>query len=159
MADSAVLSPGEQAFLRGLNQRSVRYMLVGMSAALMQGARGATEDIDLWFQTTADPAIGEAAKEAGGFFYPGAFGMRPPSFGGDELSDRFDVVLRASGLESFEVEYLNSVELEIDGIPVRVLRLDRILVSKEAAGRPKDLAQIPALKEAMLASAETLDED
>lgn len=156
MADSAVLSAGEQAFLLGLNQRSVRYLFVGMSAALMQGARGATEDIDLWFESTADPAIAEAAKDAGGFFYPGAFGMRPPAFGGDELSDRFDVVLRASGLGSFEQEYLNSVELQIDAIPVRVLRLDRILASKEAAGRPKDLAQIPALKEAILASFKTL---
>jgi hypothetical protein len=56
MADSA-LSEGELRFLRALNARGVRFLLVGMSGALVQGARGATEDIDLWFESTALGAI------------------------------------------------------------------------------------------------------
>jgi hypothetical protein len=32
---------------------------------------------------------------------------------------------------------------------MRVLGLERIIVSKKAAGRPKDLAAIPALEEAL----------
>jgi hypothetical protein len=39
----------------------------------------------------------------------------------------------------------------VDGIPLRVLGLRRILASKRAAGRKKDLAVIPALKEALVA--------
>lgn len=49
MADSDALTPAERKLLYELLQRGVRFMLVGMSAALLQGARGATEDIDLWF--------------------------------------------------------------------------------------------------------------
>lgn len=67
-ADRDFLDEGERAFLLALNSLGVRYLLVGMSAALLQGARGATEDIDLWFESTADPRIGEAARQAGGFW-------------------------------------------------------------------------------------------
>jgi hypothetical protein len=79
------------------------------------------------------------------------FGMRPPALGGDVLGDRFDVVILASGLRPFADEYAESVALEIEGVPLRVLPLPRILVSKRAAGRPKDLAQIPAIEEAIAA--------
>ncbi len=37
----------------------------------------------------------------------------------------------------------------MDGVTLPVLRLERIIVSKRAAGRAKDLAAIPALEEAL----------
>jgi hypothetical protein len=43
-----LLSESERRFLLALNELGVRYLIVGMSAALLQGARGATEDVDLW---------------------------------------------------------------------------------------------------------------
>jgi hypothetical protein len=150
MADS-VLTDAEAGFLRALNDLGIRYMLVGMSGALLQGARGATDDIDIWFETIADERIAEAARRVGGFWVSGAFGMRPPALGGAVLGDRFDVVILMHGLRSFDEEYSGSLALEIDGVRVRVLPLARILASKKAAGRPKDLAQIPALQEAMAA--------
>lgn len=55
--DQDFLSEGERAFLLALNRLGVRYLLVGMSAALLQGARGATEDVDIWFESTDDPRI------------------------------------------------------------------------------------------------------
>jgi hypothetical protein len=61
MADS-ILTDGERRLLVELERRGVRYLVVGMSAALLQGARGATEDIDLWFEDLADPRIGEAVR-------------------------------------------------------------------------------------------------
>jgi predicted nucleotidyltransferase len=60
-------------------------------------------------------------------------------------------VLTASGLESFDREFGDAREYEIDGIRVRVLPLERVIVSKRAAKRPKDSAQIPIL-EATLAA-------
>ena len=65
MADSA-LQPAEREFLRILNELGVRYMIVGVTAASMQGARVATEDIDLWFEDISDRRIGEAARSVGG---------------------------------------------------------------------------------------------
>jgi hypothetical protein len=157
MADF-VLSEAERDFLRALNESGVRFMLVGMSGALLQGARGSTEDLDIWFESTAHPGIGEAARRVGGFWASGAFGMRPPALGGAGLGDRFDVVLFLHGLGSFEDEYAHAVSGQIDGIPIRLLPLKRILASKRAAGRAKDLAQTPALEEA-IAALEALGDD
>jgi hypothetical protein len=74
--------------------------------------------------------------------------MQPPTFGG-RIGDRFDVVLTMSGLGSFEDEYRGAKSLAIDGVPVRVLPLRRIIASKRAADRPKDRAALPALEAAL----------
>jgi len=147
MVDSA-LEPAEKTFLETLADLGVRYLIVGVSAASMQGARIATEDIDLWLADPSDPRIGEAARRAGGIWVPGHFGMQPPTLGG-KLGDRFDVVLTMSGLEDFESEYARSKAADLEGIRVRLLPLDRIIVSKRAANRPKDRAALPALEAAL----------
>jgi len=38
-----------------------------MSGALLKGARGLTEDVDLWFENLSDPRLDQAA---GGFYMP-----------------------------------------------------------------------------------------
>ncbi len=65
--------------------------------------------------------------------------------------ERIDTVLTAHGLDSFAAEYDRALDFGIDGIPIRVLPLDRIIHSKRSTGRPKDLAALPAL-EATLAA-------
>lgn len=152
MADLA-LTEAERAFLQALGDLGVEYIVVGLSAAVMQGADTVTADIDLWFSDRSDPRIHEAAKRAGGVWVPGSFGMMPPTLGGDALGDRFDVVLTLDGLNDFDVEARGAKRIDIDGIPLPVLPLDRIIHSKRAAGRRKDLAVLPAL-EAALAAAE-----
>ena len=144
-----LLTPGERRFLLELHQRGIRYLLIGASAANAQGARIATVDMDLWFEDSTDPRIAEAAKAAGGVWVSGAFGMRPPQIGGLADADRFDVVTHADGLDSFEREFSRAKSIEIDEIALKVLPLERIIVSKRAAGRSRDLAQIPALEEAL----------
>jgi predicted nucleotidyltransferase len=68
------LTDSERELLRQLHDAGVRYMLVGMAAALVQGARGATEDVDLWIEDLADPRVAEAARRAGGSLISG-FGL------------------------------------------------------------------------------------
>lgn len=154
MVDSA-LTEAERHFLEELDRLGVKFLVVGLSAALLQGANGATQDVDLWFEDTTDPRIGSAARAVGGVWVPGSFGMRPPALGGDALGDRFDVVTHLHGLDDFAIEYLGARMIELDGVRVRVLPLARIIASKRATGRPKDLAQLPALEEALAA----LDEE
>ena len=124
-------------------------MIVGMSGALLQGARGVTEDIDLWFENVADPRIGECVREAGGIWISGSFGMGPPQIGGDALSERLDVVTSMTGLGSFEEESKYVVHENVDGIDLPVLSLARIVHSKRAADREKDRAILPSLEDAL----------
>jgi hypothetical protein len=144
-ADRDFLSEGERAFLLALNELGVRYLLVGMSAALLQGARGATEDMDIWFESTGDPRIGEAAIRGGGFWVTRT---TPPMLGG-AIGDRFDVVVLMSGLPDFAAEYENAVAETISGVPVKLLPLARILQSKLTAARAKDQPGIEQIRLAL----------
>jgi hypothetical protein len=151
------LTEAERTFLEALNRLGVRYVVVGMSAAIVQGASAVTQDIDLWFENLGDPRIGQAAVAAGGVWISGNFGMRPPAVGGGGLEDRFDVVTHAHGLGPFDSELAAARTETVDGVALRVLPLDRIIVSKRAANRAKDRAQLPAL-EATLAAVEGVKE-
>jgi hypothetical protein len=151
--DGASLSSAERAALRALNSLGVRYLLVGMSAALLQGARGATEDIDLWFESVSDPRIGEAARSVGGIWVSRT---QPPILGG-KAGDRWDIVTTMSGLPDFAAEYAGALAMTVDDVQVRVLPLARIIASKRAANRPKDQAALPAL-EGTLRVIEALEE-
>jgi predicted nucleotidyltransferase len=120
MEDFSAFSEGERTVFEELNRQGVRFMVVGLSAAVLQGANTGTRDIDIWFEDTRDPRI-----------------------------DRLDVVAHMHGLGSFNDEYPSALDLVVDGIPLRVLELERIIASKRAAGRNKDLAVVPALEEAL----------
>ena len=151
-----VLTSAERTLLEALNALGVRYLIVGMGAALIEGAPGTTQDLDIWFGRIDPERLSEAARRAGGLYTSG-FGLQPPALGGEGL-DRVDLVLTASGLESFETEFTRARDYTLDGIPVKVLPLDRVIVSKRAAKRPKDQAQIPML-EAALAARKARNED
>ena len=68
---------------------------------------------------------------------------------GSELSD---IVLRMDGLGTFADEIKNCVEIPLGRQKLKVLSLERILVSKMAANRPKDKLTIPVLRDALLAT-------
>ena len=144
-----VLTSAERTLLEALNALGVRYLIVGMGAALIEGAPGTTQDLGIWFGRIDTERLSEAARRAGGLYTSG-FGLQPPALGGEGL-DRVDVVLTASGLESFESEFARGREYDLDGVPVKVLPLERVIVSKRAAKRPKDEAQIPMLEAALAA--------
>lgn len=142
--DDFALTSAERALLTALNQREVRYLVIGLGAAVLQGAPVSTQDLDLWLERPGDDAVRQAAADAGGFWIA-AFGLHPPGIGGDGL-DRIDVVLTAHGLDDFNSEYSRASEHFIDGIPVKVLPLERIIASKRSTNRPKDIAALPALE-------------
>jgi len=151
MEDFSALHPGERALLEALRHHGVRFMLVGLSAAVLQGANTGTRDLDLWLEDASDPRIADAVRDAKGIWISGTFGMRPPQIGGNVVGDRLDVVTHMHGLRSFADEYASAIDLDVDGLTLRVLPIERIIVSKRAAGRTKDLAALPALEEALAA--------
>jgi hypothetical protein len=87
MEDFSALMQGERALLEALNRRGIPFMIVGLSAAVLQGANSSTRDIDLWFADTSDPRLGEAIREAKGIWISGTFGAWPPQIGGDAIGE------------------------------------------------------------------------
>lgn len=152
LVSELALTEAERTLLQALRALGVRYLLVGMGAALIEGATGTTQDLDLWFGPIDASKLAEAARQAGGFYTPG-FGLHPPAIGGEGL-DRVDLVLTASGLDSFDDEYARAKEYEVDAVRIRVLPLERVIASKRKAARPKDAAQLPLLEAALAARQE-----
>ena len=147
MAEKAIFTGREVSFLKELNKRRVDYLIVGAAAAALQGAPIVTQDIDLWFRDLADPALRKAVAKVGGAIVP-SIGLHPPTFAGGAV-ELFDIVLTMHGLGSFDEEAKNSILIDLGGLHVRVLALDRIIKSKETVGRPKDILTLPVLKDAL----------
>lgn len=149
MAAEVALSEAEAAFLSALTASGTRFLFVGMAAAVAQGGLHHTENFDFWFERQ-DPKIMHAAvhaADAGGFY---SARTSPPMIGG-EAFDRIDLVMSCSGLDSFEDEYARAVPLDLDGVTIMALPVDRIIVSKTAANRDKDRAVLPALRATLAA--------
>jgi hypothetical protein len=147
--DDFALTPAERALFAALNEQGVRFLVIGLGAAVLEGAPVATQDLDIWLERRDDPRVVAAATAAGGFWVSG-FGVQPPAFGGAGL-ERLDVVVTAHGLGSFDAEYAQSIAREVDSVPLRILSLPRVIASKRATNRPKDRAALPALEATLLA--------
>lgn len=146
------LTSKEKEFLEALNNYNIRFILVGLSSAIIQNAHVVTQDIDLWVEDISSPDFAEAVKSVGGFYIPpGTVGINPPMLGPDSLKI-FDLVGHMHGLEDFSSEYNLSLHTTIEGLSLRILSLERIIKSKEVANREKDRAVLPALKATLLIS-------
>jgi hypothetical protein len=141
------LNESELRLLRALSRRKVRFMVVGLSAAALQGAPVVTQDVDLWFDDLNDPRIGEALREVGAAYVPPSV-LNPPMFAGGGV-ELFDIVLTLHGLGSFAEEWANTLPVALGRYKLRVLALQRILASKRAANRPKDQLVIPVLEHSL----------
>ena len=150
--DDFALTAAERTLFRALNARGVRFLVIGLGAAVLQGAPESTQHIDVWFEDAGADALRAAATDAGGFWVP-TFGLRPPGIGGEGL-ERVDTVLTAHGLRDFAAEYGDAIDYIVDGIPLKVLTIERVIASKRSLNRPKDVAAIPALEAALRAKAD-----
>ena len=149
MAEALPLSDAEIRLLDSLVRHGVEFMIVGLSAAALQGAPTVTEDVDLWFENLHDPKLRAALREVGAAYVP-AFELNPPMLAGAG-AQLFDIVLRMDGLRPFAEEISGALTMSLGGVSVKVLPLQRILASKQAANGTKDRAIIPVLRDALLA--------
>ena len=60
----------------------------------------------------------------------------------------FHIVMTMDGLQGFGQEVANALEIPIGDTPVKVLSLERIIVSQKAAKREKDRLILPVLEAA-----------
>jgi hypothetical protein len=141
------LSDDELRFLDALIEHGVRFMVVGLSAAALQGAPVVTQDVDLWFEDIGDERIRKALRDIGATYIP-PLNLNPPMFVGTGAA-MFDIVLTMSGLRSFSEELRECMDVPLGNHRLKVLSLRRVLVSKRAANRLKDRLVIPVLEDAL----------
>jgi hypothetical protein len=125
-------------------------MVVGLSAATLQGAPVVTQDVDLWFENLGEAKISAALREVGAAYVPPS-AINPPMLAG-QGAELFDIVIRMDGLGTFAEEVKNCVEIPLGRQKLKVLSLERILASKIAANRAKDKLTIPVLRDALAAT-------
>ena len=113
-----------------------------MTGAILQGAPGATLDTDLWVDLPERQYL-RVMNIAHGL---GASLLAKTLVA---LTDGklVNFCYQICGVASFATEYRRAERFHWEGVKVRVLPLERIIRSKEAAGRDKDLAVLPLLRD------------
>jgi hypothetical protein len=136
MAHERDLSPLAR-LMGALGAEKIKFQLIGMSAAVLQGAPVATIDVDFWLDLPARQYM-RAVNVARSL---GATMLRNTIV---ELSDGtlVNFIYEVTGLKSFSVEFRKAKRLEFHGLRIPVMPLESIRRSKAAVMRPKDPAHI-----------------
>lgn len=123
-----------------LETAKIPFLIIGMSAAIMQGAPGTTLDYDIWINLSPRQYLRviNICKRLGAEI----FSSQVVVFNGLSI----DFVYETHGLKSFRTEMRGAIRMDWQGIDVPVLPLERIIAAKEFIGRDKDLAQLPILR-------------
>jgi hypothetical protein len=141
VADERGLSPLTR-LLGALSAEKIRFQVIGMTAANLQGVPGSTIDVDLWLDLSSRHymrAINLALRA-------GAQAVRNTVV---ELADGtlVNFIYEVTGLPEFGRVIGKAQKMNWDGIEVAVLPLDLIVKSKEAIRRPKDLLHIELIRQ------------
>jgi hypothetical protein len=146
--------------LQALEAEGVRYVVIGGTAAVIQGATHVTFDLDIC------PDRGRAnldrlaaalrALEARVYEMPseterhfvldGATLANGSAWKFLTVHGELDVALDPDGTQGYEDLARNAVETEVYGLTVSVAALEDVIRSKEAADRPRDRAVLPDLR-------------
>jgi hypothetical protein len=133
---------------------NARFLVVGAHAMAVHGVPRATQDLDVWIESSVENAgrvwdalVGFGAPLGGieitvaDFVRPGTviqIGLPP---------NRIDILTGITGIPDFETAWRDRVEHEIDGRSIPFLGRQTLIANKRAVGRLKDLADVEALGE------------
>jgi predicted nucleotidyltransferase len=137
---------------KAIHQHGLEVVMIGNSAAALQGAPVTTIDIDFLFRKT--PAnikkLKAIAKELGGVllkpYYPSSDLFRLMR---DEDTLQLDFMATIHGIRSFEGLRSRAKRIDLGGHSLLVADLADIIKSKRAAGRAKDRAVLEILKKTL----------
>lgn len=148
--------------LQGLRTKEVKFVVVGGLAAAAHGSRHVTDHIDICYDRSRANVTRLAAILSEWNAYPRSIERGLPFFldarqfratpimtltTDEGFIDVLDVV---NGVGEYSKCRERSIAVEAFGIRFRVLDLPALIDAKKAAGRPKDVGQLPEL-EALLA--------
>jgi len=152
MPDESELNDDFRDMLEALAEAEVEFLIVGAHALAVHGLPRATGDIDLLIRPTADNArrVLDALRAFGApidahgvseadFTTPGTVyqvGLPPR---------RIDLLTEITGV-SFDDAWQDRTQTTIAGLELAVLGRQSLLRNKSATGRPKDRADVAALR-------------
>jgi hypothetical protein len=144
VADARELSPLAE-LIQLLRAKKIRFMVAGMSGAILQGVPASTLDTDLWI----DLPERQYMRLVNLSLTLGATQIRNTVVAlrnGSLVNFLFSI----TGLASFETEWRRAKKVTFHFPKVRVVPLEKIIQSKECLGRPKDLAHLPLLRDVLI---------
>ncbi len=136
-------------FLKLLNEKAVKYLLIGGYAVGYHGYPRATNDMDVWVAIHPDNAgrIVQALKEFGfdqPELTPELFLKKNKIIRMGHPPMRLEISTGISGVE-FDDCYASRIVDDFDGVTVSIIDLPHLKKNKKAAGRLKDLADLENL--------------
>jgi transcriptional regulator with XRE-family HTH domain len=156
---AAPLDP--ERILRTLAQHQVRFVLIGALAAGLQGFPRATYDADI--TPAVDPEnlqrLAAALRDLEAKIYTepipdglafdcsAAMLARGMIWNLITAAGRLDIAFRPSGTEGYDDLARQAVHITVYGEPLLAARLEDIIRSKEAAGRPQDRQDVVVMRE------------
>ena len=147
-----------EKLLKALHNEGVAFVIIGGAAAVLQGSAYVTADFDLCYSRTKENL--EKLARALAPFHPLLRGVPPDlPFCLDvnalrsglnftltsDLGD-LDILGELTGLGGYQEALAFSEDMEIFGIPCKVLTLEGLIRTKRAVGRAKDLRLLPELE-------------
>ena len=147
-----------EKLLKALHNEGVAFVIIGGVAAVLQGSAYVTADFDLCYSRTKENL--DKLARALAPFHPLLRGVPPDlPFCLDvnalrsglnftltsDLGD-LDILGELTGLGGYQEALAFSEDMEIFGIPCKVLTLEGLIRTKRAVGRAKDLRLLPELE-------------
>lgn len=145
------------AAFEALIETGVDYVVIGGIAAALHGSTSVTQDLDICYRRDKDNlerlASALTAMQASWRGVPEqvpfVLDAKTLSMGDNvtfnTIHGALDCLGHPAGSEGYEELAARSVQVDLEGIVVRVASLDDLISMKMAAGRPKDKAEVEIL--------------
>jgi hypothetical protein len=128
-------------FLAALREEEIKCILIGAMAAVRHGAPLTTIDYDFWVKLPERQyarLLGIVQRQSGVILARTLYELRDGT--------QVNAIFQPDGLKSFDAEFKGCAVALLEGQRVRALPLRRVIASKRASGRDKDLAVLPILE-------------
>ena len=145
-----LLNPDYRDMVECLLKEGVDFMLVGGYAVALYGWPRTTFDIDFWIMANSENA--KAVMRAIRAFGAPLMGLTEADFHKPGMvfqigtePQRIDIISAADGLDYADAAR-RAVRMTVDGLELKVISIDDLIVNKRSSGRPKDIADALALE-------------
>jgi hypothetical protein len=148
----------QQLLITRLLDRQVPFVLIGGMAGVAHGSTLVTQDLDICIVANAASFLRiQAALEGFNPRVRSGAGWLPLNLSEDQASrlknlnimtdlGKLDCLGEVLGIGDYQSAFEQSIAIDFDGYPCRVLSIDALIRAKKAVGRPRDLMAVAELE-------------